>query len=45
MKARMCANDSIQRDYITKDDAASQTASTESVLITSTIKAKQNREG
>ena len=44
VKARICANGSIQRAYIPKDDTASPTASTESVLITSTIEAKQNRD-
>ena len=44
VKARICANGSIQRAYISKDDAASPTASTERVLITSTIEAKQNRD-
>ena len=35
---------STQRDYIPKEDAASPTASTEAVLITGVIDAKQNRD-
>ena len=44
IKARICANGSIQLVYIPKDDAASPTASTESILMTSIIEAKQNRD-
>ena len=44
IKARTCANGSTQRDYIPKEDAASPTASTEAVLITGVIDAKQNRD-
>ena len=44
IKARMCANRSIQRVCLPKDDAASPTVSTESILITSTIEAKHNRD-
>ena len=44
IKARTCANGSIQHAYIPKDDAVSPTTSTESILITSTIEAKQNTD-
>jgi hypothetical protein len=41
VKARACANGSTQREYINKEDAASLTAATESILITATIDAEQ----
>ena len=44
IKARTCANGSTQREYIDRDDAASPTASTDAVLITATIDAKQGRD-
>ena len=44
VKARTCANGSTQREYMERDDAASPTAMTESILITATIEAKQNRD-
>jgi len=44
IKARMCANGSTQREYIDRDDATSPTASTDSILITSVIDAKQGRD-
>ena len=44
VKARACANGSTQRDYIPREDAASPTASTDSVLITGVIEAKQQRD-
>ena len=44
LKARACANGSIQRDYISKEEAMSPTAATESVLITATIDARQKRD-
>ena len=44
IKARTCANGSIQRDYIPRENAASPTASTDSVLITGVIEAKQKRD-
>ena len=44
VKARTCANGSTQRDYIQCEDAASPTASTDSVLITGVIEAKQRRD-
>lgn len=43
-KARTCANGSTQRENIDQEDAASPTAMTESILITATIDAKQNRD-
>jgi hypothetical protein len=44
VKARTCANGSTQHAYMERDDAASRTAMTESILITSTIDAKQKRD-
>jgi hypothetical protein len=44
LKARTCANGSTQHAYMERDDAASCTAMTESILITSTIDAKQKRD-
>jgi hypothetical protein len=44
IKARTCANGSTQRDYIPREDAASPTASTEAVLLTGVIDAKQRRD-
>ena len=42
VKARTCANGSIQRDWMTKEDATSPTATLESVIITSVIDAKED---
>jgi len=44
IKARTCANGSTQRGCIPKEDAASPTASTEAVILTGVIDAKQNRD-
>ena len=44
IKARTCANGSTQRGYIPKEEAASPTVSTDSVLITGVIEAKQGRD-
>ncbi len=44
MKARACANGSAQREYVLRDKAASSTVISESVFITSTIDAKENRD-
>ena len=44
IKSRYCANGSTQRSYIPKEQAASPTAGTDSVLITSVIEAKQGRD-
>ena len=43
-KARTCINGSTQREYMGRDEAASPTASTESIIITSVIDAKQHRD-
>ena len=43
IKARACANGSTQRSYINKEDAASPTVTTEALLTTAVIEAKQNR--
>ena len=42
IKARTCANGSTQRSYIPKEEAASPTAATESIIITGVIETKQN---
>ena len=44
IKARACANGSTQREYTARDDATSPTVSTEAVLITGVIEAKQKRD-
>ena len=44
VKARTCANGSTQQDYIPREDAASPTASTDSILITGVIEAKQQHD-
>jgi len=44
IKARTCANGSIQRSYIGKDEAASPTVSTEAILLTGVIEAKEERD-
>ncbi len=44
VKARACANGSVQREYVLRDKAASPTVISESVFITSTIDAKENRD-
>ena len=44
LKARHCANGSIQRQYMEREEASSPTASNESVFITSAIDAKERRE-
>ena len=43
LKARTCANRSIQRDYLGKESTLSPTVVTERILITGTIEAKQKR--
>jgi hypothetical protein len=43
IKARTCANGSIQRDYINKEEASSPTALTEAIMMTAAIKADENR--
>eukprot|EP00978_Attheya_sp_CCMP212_P017187 scaffold45596_cov58-Attheya_sp.AAC.10 len=44
IKARTCTNGSTQREYIDREDAASPTGSTDWIIITSMIDAKQNRD-
>ena len=44
IKARACANGSTQRSYINKDEAASPTVTTEALLTTAVIDAKQKRD-
>ena len=44
IKARTCANGSVQRVWTDKEDVASPTAATESILITATIDAKEQRD-
>jgi hypothetical protein len=44
VKARTCANGSTQRAYIPREEATSPTASTESILMTAVIDAKQERD-
>ena len=44
VKARTVANGSTQRPYTPKEEAASPTASTDSIFVTATIDAKQGRD-
>ncbi len=44
IKTRVVANGSIQRDWIQKEDAASPTASLESIILTAGIEAHEERE-
>ena len=44
VKARTCANGSTQREYVSKEEASSPTAITESLLLTATIDAKEGRD-
>ncbi len=44
MKARSCANGSVQRDHNAKEEAASPTVALESVFVTAAINARENRE-
>jgi len=44
IKGRACANGSIQRTYIDKDDASSPTASTDAILLTGVIDAYEGRD-
>ncbi len=44
IKARSCANGSVQREHVAKEEAAAQTVGLDSVFITSTIDAKENRK-
>jgi alpha-L-arabinofuranosidase len=42
--ARTCANGSIQRNYIEKEETTSPTALTEAIIITAAIEADENRD-
>jgi hypothetical protein len=44
IKARACSKGSTQREYINKDDYASPSVATESILLTAAIKAKEGRD-
>jgi hypothetical protein len=44
VKARTCANGSTQRTYVSKEEAASPTVMTESILLTATIDAEEDRD-
>ena len=44
VKAWACANGSTQHEYMERDEAASPTAMTESILIMAVIDAKQNQD-
>jgi hypothetical protein len=44
VKGRTCGNGSTQQIYTNKEDTASPTALTESILLTSTVEAKEERE-
>lgn len=43
IEGRTCANGSTQQSYIEREEAASPTAATDSILITAVIDAKQGR--
>ena len=44
VKAQSCTNGSVQQLHVTKEEAASPTVALESVFVTSTIEARENRE-
>jgi Reverse transcriptase (RNA-dependent DNA polymerase) len=44
IKARTCANGSLQLNYIDKEEATSPTALTEAIMITAAIEADENRD-
>jgi Reverse transcriptase (RNA-dependent DNA polymerase) len=44
IKSRACANGSTQREYINKEESASPTVATESVLITAAMEAEEERD-
>ncbi len=44
VKAQSCANGSVQRSHVAKEEAASPTVGLESVFVTSTIDVRENRE-
>jgi hypothetical protein len=43
-KVRMVAGGNIQQDYLSKEEASSPTAATESVLLMSVVNAMENRD-
>jgi hypothetical protein len=44
VKARLCANRSVQRNHVAKEEAASPTVALESVFVTAAIDTRENRE-
>jgi len=44
VKARSCANGSVQREHVAKEEAAAPTVALESVFVTTTIDAKEKQE-
>ena len=44
VKGRTCANGSVQRDWVDKKDASSSTAYMESIMLTATIDAQEERD-
>ena len=44
IKARSCANGSVQREHVAKEEAAAPTVALEYVFVTATIDAKGKRE-
>ena len=44
IKARTCANGSVQRDWMNREETASPTATTESILLTSVVDAEEGRD-
>ena len=44
VKARSCANGSVQQSHVAKEEAASPTVALESVFVTAAIDARENRE-
>jgi len=44
VKARSCANGSVQREHVAKEEAAAPTVALESVFVTATIDAKERQE-
>ncbi len=44
VKARSCANGSVQREHVAKEEAAAPTIALESVFVTAIIDAKEKRE-
>jgi hypothetical protein len=44
VKARSCANGSVQREHVAKEEAAAPTVTLESVFVTATIDAKEKQE-